>query len=138
VQWAKQLGWPAERVVVVDEDQGKSGAQANARSGFGRVVTSVGRGEVGIVMSLEASRLARNSPDWHNLIYMCRYTNTIIGDENGIYDPTSSTDRMVLGIRGPAHLAAWPYIRWTRADGEVYPEAAVGWSERSRGVRLIA
>ena len=100
VQWAKELGWPAERVVVVDEDQGKSGAQANMRTGFGRVVTAVGRGEVGVVMSLEASRLARNSPDWHNLIYMCRYTDTLLGDENGIYDPTSSTDRMVLGIRG--------------------------------------
>lgn len=100
VQWAKELGWPAERIVVVDEDQGKSGAQANMRAGFGRVVTAVGRGEVGIVMSLEASRLARNSPDWHNLIYMCRYTDTLLGDENGIYDSTSSTDRMVLGIRG--------------------------------------
>lgn len=94
------LGWPSERVVIVDEDQGKSGSCANNRSGFGRLVTAVGLGEVGIVMSLEASRLAKNSPDWHNLIYMSRYTGTLIADEHGIYDPSSVTDRMVLGFRG--------------------------------------
>jgi len=97
---AAELGWPRERVVVIDEDQGKSGSSANHRSGFGRLVTAVGLGEVGIVMSLEASRLARNSPDWHNLIYMSRYTGTLIADEHGIYDPGSATDRMVLGLRG--------------------------------------
>ena len=99
-EYALELGWPRERVVVVDEDQGKSGSCANSRSGFGRLVTAVGLGEVGIVMSLEASRLARNSPDWHNLIYMSRYTGTLIADEHGIYDPSSATDRMVLGLRG--------------------------------------
>jgi DNA invertase Pin-like site-specific DNA recombinase/uncharacterized protein YndB with AHSA1/START domain len=97
---AVALGWPCERVVVVDEDQGKSGSCPNNRSGFARLVTAVGLGEVGIVMSLEASRLARNSPDWHNLIYMSRYTGTLIADEYGIYDPGSVTDRMVLGFRG--------------------------------------
>jgi len=97
---AIDLGWPRERIVVVDEDQGKSGARANARRGFGRLVTAVGLGEVGIVMSLEASRLARNSPDWHNLIYMSRYTDTLIADEHGVYDPSDLTDRMVLNFRG--------------------------------------
>lgn len=97
---ASQLGWAQSQIVVVDEDQGQSGARAHARSGFGRLVTAVGLGEVGMVMSLEASRLARNSPDWHNLIYMSRYTNTLIADEHGIYDPASPTDRMVLGLRG--------------------------------------
>ncbi|MFQ5381969.1 MAG: recombinase family protein [Dehalococcoidia bacterium] len=97
---AVELGWPPERVVVVDEDQGQSGARAGARSGFGRVVTAVGMGEVGIVMSLEVSRFARNSPDWHNLIYMSRYSATLIADEHGIYDPADATDRMVLGLRG--------------------------------------
>ena len=97
---AQRLGWPRERIVVIDEDQGKSGSTANQRSGFSRLVTAVGLGEVGIVMSLEASRLARNSPDWHNLIYMSRYTDTLIADEHGIYDPSDATDRMVLGFRG--------------------------------------
>jgi DNA invertase Pin-like site-specific DNA recombinase len=97
---ALQLGWTQSQVVVIDEDQGQSGSRAHTRSGFGRMVTAVGLGEVGIVMSLEASRLARNSPDWHNLIYMSRYTDTLIADEHGIYDPSSPTDRMVLGLRG--------------------------------------
>jgi DNA invertase Pin-like site-specific DNA recombinase len=99
-QVALQLGWAPGQIVVVDQDQGQSGSRAHARTGFGRLVTAVGLGEVGMVMSLEASRLARNSPDWHNLIYMSRYTDTLIADEHGIYDPTSPTDRMVLGLRG--------------------------------------
>lgn len=97
---AVALGWAEEQLVVVDDDQGKSGSQANSRGGFGRLVTAVGLGEVGIVMSLEASRLARNSADWHNLIYMSRYTDTLIADEHGVYDPSDPTDRMVLGLRG--------------------------------------
>jgi len=97
---ALQLGWARSQIVVIDDDQGQSGSRAHARSGFGRLVTAVGLGEVGMVMSLEASRLARNSPDWHNLIYMSRYTDTLIADEHGIYDPGSPTDRMVLGLRG--------------------------------------
>ncbi len=99
-RWASELGWPKERVVVVDKDQGKSGAQAGMRSGFDQLAAAVGREEVGIVLSLEASRLARNSPDWHHLIYLCRWTQTLLGDEHGIYDPADSNDRMVLGIRG--------------------------------------
>ena len=99
-KWALELGWPEERIIVVDEDQGRSGAVAGARSGFEQLAKAVGREEVGIVLSLEASRLARNSPDWHHLIYVCRWTQTLLGDEHGIYDPTGSNDRMVLGIRG--------------------------------------
>ena len=98
--WALELGWPEERIVVVDEDQGISGAVAGMRSGFEQLASAVGREEVGIVLSLEASRLARNSPDWHHLIYVCRWTQTLLGDEHGIYDPADSNDRMVLGIRG--------------------------------------
>jgi len=99
-KWAGELGWPGERIVVVDEDQGRSGSSAGTRPGFERLAGAVGSGQVGIVLSLEASRLARNSPDWHHLIYLCRWTNTLIGDEHGIYDPGDSNDRMVLGIRG--------------------------------------
>ncbi len=98
--WALELGWPEERIVVVDEDQGRSGAVAGMRSGFEQLASAVGREEVGIVLSLEASRLARNSPDWHHLIYVCRWTQTLLGDEHGIYDPADSNDRMILGIRG--------------------------------------
>ena len=68
VERAVELGWPRERIVVVDEDQARSGSLPNSRDGFDRVVTAVGMGGVGIGMSLEVSRLARNSPDWHKLL----------------------------------------------------------------------
>jgi len=100
VEWAMQAGWPRERIIVIDSDLGKSSASPNTRSGFGELIAAVGRGEVGIVVALEATRLARNSLDWHNLIYMCRWTETMIADENCIYDPSDSSDRLILGIRG--------------------------------------
>ncbi len=67
VEWAADMGWPKERILVIDEDQGTSGAIAHARRGFDRLASAVGRGEAGIVIGLEVSRLARNSPDWHHL-----------------------------------------------------------------------
>ena len=71
------LGWNRERVIVIDEDQGRSAAVAQARVGFARLVAAVARGEVGIVMSLEISRLSRNDADWHHLVYLCRWTGTV-------------------------------------------------------------
>lgn len=100
-EWAVAAGWPAERIVVIDEDQGKSGATAKSRTGFARLIGAVARGEVGIVIALEVTRLARNSPDWHHLIYLCRFSETLIADEHTVYDPEHPSDRMVLGIRGP-------------------------------------
>ena len=79
--------WPRERVVVVDEDQGKSGARANTRPGFARLIAAVAQGEVGVVIALEVTRLSRNSPDWHHLLYLCRFSDTLIADEHTIYDP---------------------------------------------------
>jgi len=100
VDWAIEAGWPRERVIVVDEDQGKSSATARTRKGFARLISAVAQGEVGIVIALEVTRLARNSPDWHHLIYLCRWSDTLIADEHTIYDPEVPADRMVLGIRG--------------------------------------
>ena len=97
---AEALGWSRDRVVVIDEDQGRSGTIPYVRTGFGQLVSAVARGEGGIAMSLELSRLARNDPDWHHLVYLCRWTETLIADEHGIFDPAASADRMVLGIRG--------------------------------------
>jgi DNA invertase Pin-like site-specific DNA recombinase len=109
-------------VVVIDEDQGKSGAVAKSRSGFEQLVTSVGRGEAGIVVSLEVSRLARNSPDWYHLVYLSRWTDTLIADGQTIYDPKQSADRMVLGIRGQVSEMELDYAvqrmvdaRWSKA-----------------------
>src|SRR5262249_36244596 len=99
MDWAEQTGWSKERIVVIDEE-GRSAAVTRARMAFGDLITAVGRGEAGIVISLEVSRLARNSPDWHHLIYLSRWTDTLITDGETVYDPKLPADRMVLGIRG--------------------------------------
>lgn len=122
---ATMLGWSRDRVVIIDEDQGKSGAIAHARSGFGRLVNAVARGETGIVMSLELSRLARNDADWHHLVYLCRWTETLIADEHGLYDPASSADRMVLGIRGQ--------VNELERDNAVHRMVEARWSKARRG-----
>ena len=80
VDWAIAAGWPRERIVVIDEDQGKSWATAKTRSGFARLLAAVAQGEVGIVVALEVTRLSRNSPDWHHLLYLCRFSETLIAD----------------------------------------------------------
>jgi DNA invertase Pin-like site-specific DNA recombinase len=100
LEWALERGWPREAIEVIDEDQGKSSATAKTRSGFARLLAAVAGAEAGIVIALEITRLARNSPDWHHLIYLCRFTGTLIADEQSVYDPALSSDRMVLGIRG--------------------------------------
>ena len=94
------LGWPEDRIVVIDSDQGESAASAAWREGFRRLVTEVGMGHVGIVMGLEVSRLARNNADWHRLLEICALANTLILDEDGVYDPTSFNDRLLLGLKG--------------------------------------
>lgn len=80
---AVALGWPAERVIVIDVDQGHSGASAADREGFQRLVAEVSLGKAGIVLGLECSRLARNNADWHRLLQLCSLTNTLICDEDG-------------------------------------------------------
>ncbi len=123
VEWALERGWSGEATVVIDEDQGKSSATANTRTGFARLLAAVAGAEVGIVIALEVTRLARNSPDWHHLIYLCRFTGTLIADEHGVYDPALSADRMVLGIRGQMGelelenaIARMVNARWNKAE----------------------
>ena len=95
-----RLGWPLERVVVIDSDQGKSGSSAVDREGFQKLVTEVSLGHAGIVLGLEVSRLARNSTDWHRLLEICALTETLILDEDGLYDPRHFNDRLLLGMKG--------------------------------------
>ena len=99
-QRAVALGWPADQVVVVDSDLGQSAAAATDRAGFQRLVTDVGLGRAGIVMGLEVSRLARNNADWHRLLEICALADTLILDEDGIYDPAHFNDRLLLGLKG--------------------------------------
>jgi DNA invertase Pin-like site-specific DNA recombinase len=100
---AQRLGWTAEQVVVIDEDQGKSGAgsaAAHEREGFARLVSAVGLGGVGLVLVLEVSRLARNSAEWYRLLELAALTGTLIADDDAVYDPRQFNDRLVLGLRG--------------------------------------
>ena len=97
---AVALGWRDDQVVVIDSDQGESGASASWREGFQRLVTDTGMGRAGIVMGLEVSRLARNNADWHRLLEICALADTLILDEDGVYDPASFNDRLLLGLKG--------------------------------------
>ncbi len=97
---AVALGWPLERVVVIDSDLGQSGASAADREGFQRLVSEVSLGHAGIVLGLEVSRLARNNTDWHRLLELCALADTLILDEDGLYDPANFNDRLLLGLKG--------------------------------------
>src|ERR1700738_1107824 len=97
---ALALGWSLDRIVVIDSDLGQSGASAADREGFQRLVTEVSLGRVGIVLGLEVSRLARNSTDWHRLLELCALADTLILDEDGLYDPAHFNDRLLLGLKG--------------------------------------
>src|SRR3989475_7979160 len=97
---AVALGWQDDQVIVIDSDQGQSGASAADREGFQRLVAEVSMGRVGIVLGLEVSRLARNSADWHRLLELCAMTGTLILDEDGLYDPATFNDRLLLGLKG--------------------------------------
>jgi len=99
-QRAVALGWPIERVIVIDSDLGQSGASSTDREGFQRLVAEVGMGRAGIALGLEVSRLARNSTDWHRLLEICALSHTLILDEDGIYDPCNFNDRLLLGLKG--------------------------------------
>ena len=94
---ARQLGWAD--VEVIDDDLGRSGAGAR-RPGFEKLLAAICEGRVGAVLSLEAFRLARNGRDWHTLLEFCGLVGTLIVDEDGIYDPTSPNDRLLLGMKG--------------------------------------
>lgn len=97
---AIRLGWAAEQIIVIDTDQGQSGASAADRDGFQRLVAEVSMGRAGIVLGLEVSRLARNNADWHRLLEICALSGTLILDEDGLYDPCNFNDRLLLGLKG--------------------------------------
>ena len=97
---AVALGWASEQITVIDTDQGTSGASTTGRDGFQHLVGEVSMGRAGIVLGLEVSRLARNNTDWHRLLEICALTGTLILDEDGLYDPRTFNDRLVLGMKG--------------------------------------
>jgi DNA invertase Pin-like site-specific DNA recombinase len=121
---AVTLGWPLDRIIVIDSDLGLSGASSN-REGFRRLVTEVSLAHVGIVLGLEVSRLARNSTDWHRLLEICALTDTLILDEDGIYDPSHFNDRLLLGLKGTMSEAELHVLR-ARLQGGILNKARRG------------
>ncbi|EQD47385.1 Resolvase domain protein, partial [mine drainage metagenome] len=108
---ALALGWTPDRVVVLDADQGHSGASAADRSAFQQLVSEVSLGHAGIVMGLEVSRLARNNADWHRLLELCGQTGTLILEDERVYDPMDINDRLLLGLKGTMSEAELHVIR---------------------------
>ena len=100
VDHAVDLGWPKDRVLVIDEDQGQSGKTADHRTGFQRLLAEVGMDHVGTVLGLELNRLARSSKDWHHLFELCAIFGTLLADEDGVYDANDPNDRLILGLKG--------------------------------------
>jgi DNA invertase Pin-like site-specific DNA recombinase len=121
---AVALGWPIERVIVIDADLGQSGATAD-REGFKRLVTEVSLGHAGLVLGLEVSRLARNSTDWHRLLELCALSETLILDEDGLYDPAHFNDRLLLGLKGTMSEAELHILR-ARLRGGIISKAKRG------------
>lgn len=134
---ARELGW--RDVEIIDEDMGCSGSGSVARKGFERLVAAVSLGKVGAVLSLEASRLARNNRDWHQLVDLCALAATLLIDQDGIYDPRLLNDRLLLGLKGTMsefelglfRQRAWEAIKGKASRGELYSRVAVGFARPS-------
>jgi DNA invertase Pin-like site-specific DNA recombinase len=130
---ACQLGWHKDQVVIIDDDLGLSGASTDKRSGFARMISEVALGHVGIILGLEVSRLARNNADWYRLLELCGLTDTLIGDNDGVYHPALFNDRLLLGLKGTMSEAELHIIR-ARLDGGIRNKAARG--ELRRGLPI--
>jgi len=124
-QRAVALGWPHERVVVIDEDLGRSASGSVERTGFQRLVGDVGVGQAGLVLGLEVSRLARSSTDWHRLLEICALTDTLLLDEDGLYDPGHFNDRLLLGLKGTMSEAEL-HVIGARLQGGILSKARRG------------
>ena len=118
-QRAQALGWPEHLVVVIDQDQGRSGAFSTGRDGFEYLIAEVGLGRAGAVLCLEASRLARSSSDGYRLIEICALTDTLVIDEDGVYDPGQYNDRLLLGFRGTMSEAELHWLHCRLVGGKL-------------------
>jgi len=133
---ATALGWPAQQVVVIDEDLGLSGSGVVERSGFARLTAEVALRHVGIVLGLEVSRLARNNADWYRLLDLCGLTDTLIGDADGVYHPAMFNDRLLLGLKGTMSEAELHVLR-ARLLGGIRNKAARGELRRGLPVGFV-
>jgi DNA invertase Pin-like site-specific DNA recombinase len=133
---AVSLGWPVERVHVIDCDLAHSGASAVDRAGFQQLVSEVSLGHAGLVLGLEVSRLARNSADWQRLLELCALTDTLILDEDGLYDCNDFNDRLLLGLKGTMSEAELHFLR-ARLRGGILSKARRGELTCSLPVGLV-
>ena len=154
---AEALGWSRESIEVIDDDLGCSGASTEGRTGFTRLVDDVAHGRVGAVLAIEVSRLARSSQDWHRLLSLCAIAETVVIDENAIYDPANTDDKLMLDIKGTMSEAElhWLGLRLRhalqskarRGELRVQPPTGYVWTEKGldldpdegiqRAVRLV-
>lgn len=139
--YASELGWPSDRILIIDEDQGISGKSSDNRPGFQRLLSEVSLKHVGLVLGLELSRLSRSSSDWHHLIDVCGVFGTLLCDEDRIYDPLDSNDRLLLGMKGAMSEFELVTIRnrltrgsWNKAErGELYLAVPIGYVKLPSG-----
>ena len=125
VERAQALGWAGKSVEVIDEDQARSATSAAHRQGFKTLLAEIGSGQVGVVLALEASRLARSSADWHRLVEICVVTQTLLADETAVYDPRDPNDRLLLGVKGTISEAEIFTLRTRLHEGR--------WNKARRG-----
>jgi DNA invertase Pin-like site-specific DNA recombinase len=128
--------WQKDQVVIIDDDLGLSGASTDKRSGFARMISEVALGHVGIILGLEGSRLARNNADWYRLLELCGLTDTLIGDNDGVYHPALFNDRLLLGLKGTMSETELHIIR-ARLDGGIRNKAARGELRRGLPVGFV-
>jgi len=129
---ARALGW--ENAIVIDDDLGRSG-DGQLRPGFERLLAAICAGAAGAVLAIEASRLARNGRDWHTLLEFCAFVNSLIIDQDGIYDPRLVNDRLLLGLKGTFselelsifRQRSQEALRLKAARGELYTTVAIGY-----------
>src|ERR1700741_4637204 len=133
---AGDLGWPTDKVIVIDEDVGLSGSGAVARSGFARLTAEVALGRVGLVLGLEVSLLARNKAEWYRLFDLAGFSDTLIVDADGIYHPAAFNDRLLLGLKGTMSEAELHVLR-ARLNGGIRYKAARGELRRGLPVGFV-
>ena len=144
-QLAQEFGWPADRVLIIDEDQGLSGKLAENRSGFQRLLTEVTMDHVGMVLGLELSRLARSCKDWHHLVEVCAVFDALLYDQDGVYDANDSNDRLLLGMKGAMSEYELVTLRNRlergrdnkAARGELFLQVPIGYIKSSSGEVLL-
>lgn len=133
---ASSLGWAKHQVKVIDEDLAQSGSSSAQRGGFTTMTTEVALGQVGLILSIEVSRVARNNADWYRLLDLCSVTDTLIGDEDGLYHPGLFNDRLLLGLKGTMAEAELHVIR-ARLEGGIRNKAARGELRRGLPVGFV-